>query len=540
LLKLGLAYHLAYDFPRSRQAYQQGFDLWQQAASRPQSSLSMVEGSASRPFRAASGDPRTLDPCHVSDMGTGEFSLQLFEGLASLTPEADIVPAVAHSWDVLEGGQRYVFRLRPDARWSDETPLTAHDFVFAWRRTLDPATASPNASLLYDVRGARLFHAGENTDPASLGVSAPDDWTLLVELDEPVGYFIHLMAHLASFPVPRHALQAHGEAWATPQRLVCNGPFRLAAWEAGKALTLERNPFYTGPFSGNLQSVEFDLVYDRERFQARYEADELDLVGLSVRNVERMRYRYPGEYITFPAPGLSFIGFNQSHPPLNDPLVRQALAYATDRAALVNLLAHGYPMPAAGGFLPPGIPGYSPDSGLAYDPERAQALLAQAGYPGGQGFPELVLHTLFSKDLDSRAELIQRTWKEILGVSLQITQSDLLESFQTTDMPGLWYITWVADYPDPDNFLRVALGYYHILKYWNNPEFNRLVTDARRCQDPQNRARMYRDADRLLTQDAVLLPLTYVRHHLLVKPWVKNFRPGLHHFYFLKDVILEA
>jgi oligopeptide transport system substrate-binding protein len=121
-----------------------------------------------------------------------------------------------------------------------------------------------------------------------------------------------------------------------------------------------------------------------------------------------------------------------------------------------------------------------------------------------------------------------------------MTHSDLLESFQTPDMPGLWYITWVGDYPDPDNFLRVALGYYHILDHWNNPEFDRLVADARRCQDPQRRVQMYRDADRLLTREAVLLPLTYVRHHILVKPWVKNYRPGLHHFSFLKDVILEA
>jgi ABC-type oligopeptide transport system substrate-binding subunit/tRNA A-37 threonylcarbamoyl transferase component Bud32 len=540
LMKLGLVYHLAYDFPRSRQAYQQGFELWHLAASRPGAGGSAGPAPASRPFHAASGDPRTLDPCRVNDMGTGEFTLQLFEGLANLTPEADIVPAVAHSWEVLEGGQRYVFRLRPDACWSDGTPLTAHDFVLGWRRTLDPATASPIASLLYDVRGARLFHAGQVTDPAALGVSAVDDWTLLVELDEPVGYFIYLMAHIAAFPVPRHALLAHGDAWATPEHLVCNGPFCLASWEPGQSLTLERNPFYTGRFTGNLQSIEFDLVYDRERFQGRYEADELDLVGLSAKHLERMRYRYPGEYITFPAPGLSFIGFNQSHPPLNNTLVRQALAHATDRTALVNLLARGYPMPATGGFLPPGIPGYSADCGLAYNPDRARELFAQAGFPGGQGFPELTLHTLYSKDMDSRAEFIQRSWREVLGVTLQMTHSDLLESYHSQDMPGLWYITWIADYPDADNFLRVALSHYQILKHWNNPEFNRLVADARRCQDPLRRLQMYHDADRLLTQDAVLLPLTYVRQHLLVKPWVKNFRPGLYHFSFLKDVILDV
>ncbi len=143
LMKLGLVYHLAYDFPRSRQAYQQGFELWQQAGSRSDESAGsgVRPAPASRPFHAASGNPRSLDPARVGDVGTGEFTFQLFEGLADLTPETDLVPAVARSWEILQDGQRYIFRLRRDCLWSDGTPLTAHDFVFAWQRTLDPAIA---------------------------------------------------------------------------------------------------------------------------------------------------------------------------------------------------------------------------------------------------------------------------------------------------------------------------------------------------------------------------------------------------------------
>jgi ABC-type transport system substrate-binding protein len=197
-------------------------------------------------------------------------------------------------------------------------------------------------------------------------------------------------------------------------------------------------------------------------------------------------------------------------------------------------------MPVAGGFLPPGIPGHSPDTGLTYDPERARQLLAQAGYPGGRGFPELNLYLLKSKELERMGELILRSWQETLGISLHIQHTDLIENFHTLNLSGLWYITWLADYPDADNFLRVALGHYQVLQYWNNLEFNRLVADARRCLDPERRLEMYRQADRLLTEDAVLMPVTYIRHHLLVKPWVKNFRPGLLHYFFFKDVILEA
>jgi len=536
LMKLGLVYHLAYDFPRSRQAYQEGFALWQQAAARPQ----VASPPASRPIRGPSGSPRSLDHTRVGDVESGDIICQIFEGLAAVTADNDVIPAVALAWEILDGGQRYVFHLRRDASWSDGTPLTAHDFVFAWRRTLDPAIASPHASLLYDLRGARAVHAGESSDPDSLGVSAPDDWTLVVELEEPVGYLIYLMAHYAAFPLPRHTIQAFGEAWTEPEHLVGNGPFRLVSWQPGQSISLERNPHYTGAFPGNLHAAELDLVHDHERTLARYEAGELDVAGLATKHVERIRYRYPGEYRTFPHPGLSFIGFNLAHPPLDDPLVRQALVHATDRAGLVDLLMHGYPTPVAGGFLPPGVPGHSPAAGLVYDPERARQLLAQAGYPGGRAFPELDLYLFQSEELERMGELVQRSWKEALGITLRLQHADLLDQFYDRNLPGLWYITWLADYPDPDNFLRVALEYYQISASWKNADFDRLVKQARRCLDPQRRAQMYSQADRLLTGDGVIMPLNYLRDHLLVKPWVKNLRPGPLQHYYLKDVILEA
>jgi ABC-type transport system substrate-binding protein len=286
--------------------------------------------------------------------------------------------------------------------------------------------------------------------------------------------------------------------------------------------------------------VEIDLVHDPERWQDRYEAGQLDVLSLGAKHLERMRYLYPGEYITSPAPGVSFIGFNQAHPPLDDLRVRQALVHAIDRAALVDLLSHGYPMSEAGGFLPPGIPGHSPAVGLAYDPERARQLLAQAGYPGGKGFPELNLYLFKTKELDRMGGLVQRNLMDVLGIRLKLQHTDMIENFHTQNLPGLWYVSWVADYPDPDNFLRIALGHYHVLEYWNNLEFNRLVEEARCCLEPERRVQMYRDADRLLTGEAVLVPVSYIRKHLLVKPWVKNFRPGMYHFLFLKDIILEA
>jgi oligopeptide transport system substrate-binding protein len=219
--------------------------------------------------------------------------IQLYSGLVEGSAATEVMPDVARSWEISAGGRIYVFHLRDDVHWSDGAPVTARDFEYAWKRTLNPASGSPNASLLYDIKGARAFHQGETPDPGSVGVRAPDDLTLVIEMEGPTGYFLSLLACTATYPVPRHMLEAHGEAWTERSNIVTNGAFRLETWERGKSMTLARYPEYHGNFTGNLQRVELSLRQDiSSEHLEMCEAGSLDVLDLgSIPISERDRAR---------------------------------------------------------------------------------------------------------------------------------------------------------------------------------------------------------------------------------------------------------
>ena len=255
LMKLGLTYDLSFDFQGSRQAYEQGFALWRRAGDAQWEELS----PAPHPLRLNTTNPTTLDPTMAEDSRSSTKISELFSGLVEQRLDLEVVPDVAQSWEVLEGGKKYLFHLREDVLWSDGRPVTAGDFEYAWKRVLDPALGMPLASLLDDIKGARAFRQGKVSDPDSVGVKALDEVTLVVDLEGPTGYFLHLLANTIAFPVPRHVVELHGEAWAEPENIVTCGPFRLEAWQPGERMTLARNPDYPGRFRGNLECVELLL-----------------------------------------------------------------------------------------------------------------------------------------------------------------------------------------------------------------------------------------------------------------------------------------
>jgi len=455
------------------------------------------------------------------------------------------VPDVARSWEVSKGGHGYLFHLRDDVRWSDGMPVTAGDFEYAWKRVLDPGTGSPMASLLYDIKGARAFHRGEAVR-GDVGVWAIDKHTLMVELEGPTGYFLQLVANLICYPLPRHVVEAHGEAtsansvepWTEVEKIVTNGPFRLEARRRGESMVLARNPEYHGRFRGNIQRVELSLRRDGwSGILERYEADGLDVVHLLLPEVDRARQRHPGEYISGPLLFTWYVGFNASRPPFDDLRVRRAFALATDRETGLEMILRGYEVPATGGFVPPGMPGYSPGIGLAYDPEGARQLLAEAGYPKGHGFPPLDL--LLPQDWEAVAEYLAAQWWETLGVEIRWETMGLAARLDKLDRdpPPVFIAAWSADYPDPDNFLRASSMGSHT-RWWNET-YDRLVEEARRVMDQGERMTLYRQADRILMEEAAIVPLCYGRVHIFVKPWVRNLPIAALEGWFWKDVIIE-
>jgi oligopeptide transport system substrate-binding protein len=385
-------------------------------------------------------------------------------------------------------------------------------------------------------------------------VRARDDLTLDVELEEPASDFLDLLTTFSTLPVPRHVVEAHGEAisagpssrsgrgsaepWAEVGKMVTNGPFQLEVWQRGESMVLARNPKYHGRFRGNIQRVELSLrCEDWSAILDMYEADGLDVVHLLLPVVDPARQRHPGEYMSRPLLFTRYVGFYTSQPPFDDVRVRRAFALAIDRETGLEVILRGYEGPATGGLVPPGMPGHFPGIGLAYDPEEAQRVLAEAGYPKGHGFP--LMDLLLPQGWEALAEYLAAQWRENLGVEIRWKTMEWAAFLDTLerDPPPMFVARWSADYPDPDNFLRASSVRPHTR--WRNEAYDKLVEEARRLMDQGERMTLYRQADRLLMEEAAIVPLCYGRVHIFVKPWVRNLPLAPLEGWFWKDVIIE-
>jgi len=515
-MRLGLTYHNAFQFSAARQAYEKGFALWQQVA---ETQRQPDAAPAPHALRLSWSNPLTLDPSMAADGASAAVIEELFDGLVNRSPEMEVIPAVARSWEVLEGGTRYVFHLRGDVLWSDGVQLTAGDFEYAWRRVLDPAIGSPHASFLYDVAGSRAFHEGQASWD-DVGVRAADERTLVVDLEGPRGHFLQLLAHVATYPLPRHKVEALGGAWAALGNVVNNGPFVLQEWKSGESMTFDRNPRYYGRREGNVQRVQISLQPEPESVLQLYEQDQLDIVGLSPRVINRARHLHAGEYVSLPSPSTYYLAFDVTHPPFDNVPVRRAFSLATDKEGLADVAHRGFSFPATGGLVPPGVPGHSPDSGLPYDPEAARQLLAEAGLPGGRGFPTVTMVASAGRLVD--AQFLQARWREALGVEVGLeTAKAASDPARGAQLVNITFGGWHADYPDPENFLRVGLPWQ--LTGWRNAAYEELLADAQRMTAQSERMKAYQRADRLLIAEAPIIPLAYGSWHLLIKPWVRQF-----------------
>jgi ABC-type oligopeptide transport system substrate-binding subunit/DNA-binding SARP family transcriptional activator len=539
LMKLGLIFHNTFDFRRARRAYDEGFTLWQRES---RSALQTPPPPAPHPLRVSWRDPPTLDPSVAFDNESLGVVDQLFSGLVRQCPDMAVVPDVARTWEILENGQRYVFHLRDDVYWSDGTPVTAPDFEFAWRRALDPTTQSRGAALLYDVEGAWAFHRGTHSGSNSLGVHALNPRTLLVELERPTAYFPSLLASCPTYPLPRHVVEAHGPRWTDAANIVTNGPFHLKAWSPGESLILSRNLNYHGVFCGNLECIELSLRPDIPPNLDLYEGDRLDVLCLwsfSTPQRDRARRRQPDEYITIPALATLYAGFNTRRSPFDDLRVRQAFAMATDRSGLGEAVARGDSPAATGGFIPPGMPGHSAGIGLPYDPDRARQLLAEAGYPGGHGFPVVEASTVPYRAA-REGVFLRRQWHEILGVEVTWTPlewSPFLNRLVREPL-DLFLISWTADYADPDDFMRTSA--FRRYTGWQCQSYDRLVDRARHVMVQNQRIELYQQADRILADQVPIIPIAHPAWHLLVKPWVTRFPTSrLRWWAFWKDVVID-
>jgi len=543
LMKLGLTYHIGFEFVQAQRAFQKGFSLWQQLGRRH---VTANQPPAPHALRIRWRLPYTLDPALCMEYVSALVISQMFSGLVSIDAELNVVPEVAQHWEVYEDGRRYRFHLRQDAYWSDGKAVTAHDFEYAWKRVLDPATGIIDSDF-FAIKGVRAFHQAAVPNTDCIGVQALDDWTLEVELEEAVSHFLYFLANAQFYPVPRHVVMAYGAAWTSAERIVTNGPFLLESWDQGECMRLARNPLYTGRRKGNVQQVLVQSPRetspcDLSASLALYLGGDLDILTLtdtSVHEADLLRRRFATEYVSAPWLFTVYLGFVTSRPPFDDIRMRQALAQGIDQEALANVILRGMCTPGTGGFVPPGMPGHSRGIGLPFDPNRAYQLLNSAGYAGGSDL--YVLEGLSVPPIDPLiTKYLRAQWRDSLGIQVgwEVADWPQFERRLHHDPPHLYLLASFANGPDPVNILPAPLeGQF---TRWSNQAYDELIEQAGHTFNQGARIALLSQADEFLIHEAPIVPLFYGRQHMLVKPWIRSFPISPLNRWYWKDIIIEA
>lgn len=487
-------------------------------------------------------EPETIDPGTVSGQPGGRVDRNIFEGLAFNDPtDLHATPGMARSWDVSADGLLYTFHLR-DAVWSDGTPVTAADFVYAWKRVLEPATASKYANMLYPIAGAEAYNRGDLTDPDGLGFRAEDDHTLVVTLHSPCPYFLQLCCFYTLLPVPRHVVEAYGDAWIKPEHIVSNGPFVLKEWILSRHVLLAKNPRYWDAEHVALNLVEGltgDNINANFNLYMSGVLDWADASAVPLFVVPELRER--PDFHLAPYFNTYFYRFNVTRPPFDDVRVRKAFYLAMDPSDITEYVLRGGQVPAHS-LVPPGLPGYHEAHLPGRNVEEARRLLAGAGYPAGKGFPHVELLFNTSESHKQIAEVIQQQWKNALGVQVELVNQEWKVFLATTQSLDYWISrgSWIGDYLDPNTFLDMWQSTNGNNRTgFADPGYDALVDRAARTLDPVKRMELLHQAeDWVLNKEMIILPVyTYVVQNLYDERDFTGLTPNLLNLINLKSVV---
>lgn len=482
-----------------------------------------------------SAEPKALDFQLVTGVIESKIIAALFEGLVADDPANDDAapPGAAASWEHNPEMTEWTFRLQPAGKWSDGKPVTAHDFVFAYHRLLHPEFAGPYAEMLYFIENAESYNKGTLTDFSQVGVTAADDLTLRVKLREPVPYLPSLTRHYTWFPVPRHVILQHGKMtdrftkWSTLPHLVGNGPFKLKSWRFHDVIEVERNSSYWNAASVALNGIRFFPIENPYTETRAFLSGQLhttyQLPPDLIRTVKR---DYPQFLRQEPYVGTTFIRLNTTRPALADPRVRQALSLTLDRAQICEHIMEGY-MPAVS--LTPKMGAYEPEPKLSFDPEKARALLAEAGFPDGKGFP--VFSMLIARpSARAAAEAIQAMWHQHLHIRINIQNKDwgsYVSAQQNLDF-DMASAGWIGDYLDPTTFLNMwTKGNGNNNTGWSDPRYEELLREAALKSEPTERLALFREAEARFMDARPILPISHYSRNYLLRPEVKGWHPLL-------------
>jgi len=492
-----------------------------------------ARGAANELSRGNGAEPDSLDP-QLARMDSALTILRdAYEGLTAVGRDGGVEPGVAEAWEVSGDGLTWRFQLRGDARWSNGDPVEAADFVAAWRRLVDPATASQYAQMLEPVENARAIVTGR-APPSSLGVGVDGPRTLVVRLEQPTAWFPALLSHPSTFPVHRPSLASGAADFARPGKAVTNGAYVPVEWQVGAFVRALRNPHFREASSTAIESVRYHHVSDPVTELTRYRAGGLDVTyTLPSGQLARWPAERRGELHTGPQLGIYYYGFAVDRPPFRDnPKLRLALAMAVDRAILVDKVL-GDGEIAAYGWVPPGVAGYEPqrfpwaDWPAGRRLAEARRLYAEAGYSAER--PASFQLSYNKSPLHDRIALaVSAMWKQWLGAEVTLRAEEFRVLKQTIDSRQVeaFRASWIADYNDAYSFLQVLRGGFGInLPRYASDGYDALL-DGSAPAGADERPALLAGAERQLLEDVPLVPLYfYVSKHLVsprVVGWYGN------------------
>ncbi len=478
------------------------------------------------------GDPTSLDPHKVSGDWENRIVGDMIEGLVAEDADAKAIPGQAESWSISDDGLVYTFNLRADAVWSDGTPVSADDFVYAFRRLMDPETAAKYSFLQYPIKNAEAINSGDMADVSTLGVRAVDARTLEITLENSTPYFLTALTHYTAYPVPKHVVEANGADWVKIENIVVNGPYKPTEWLPGSHVKMVKNEKYYDHDALKIDEVIYYVLEDESAALKRYRAGEFDiLTAFPTDQFEWMEKNLPGQAHVAPFLGLYYYIFNHNKPPLNDKRVRQALSMAINRE-IIGPQVLGTGEKAAYSWVVPGMDNYGDPylaswRDLPYGDKVAKAkeLLTEAGF--GMDNPlKLQLRYNTNENHKRIAVAVAAMWKG-LGIEIKLFNTEVKVHYadlNENNFDGIARAGWLADYNDPVNFLELLKGgnKYNYGR-WTNDKFDEFLDMAAEESDLTKRAGLLYEAEKIAMEETAAAPIYYYISRNVVSPKVSGF-----------------
>jgi oligopeptide transport system substrate-binding protein len=483
--------------------------------------------------------PITLDPAISSEMTSHTYVMQIFSGLVRLGDNSKPMPDIAESWQRSDDGKTYTFYLHKGVKFQDGKEVTAQDFKYSWERACHPETNSQTAATyLGDIIGAKEVLEGKATEIS--GVEVIDDYTLKVSIDAPKAYFLAKLTYPTAFVVDQANVESGKDWWHKPNG---TGPFKLKEWKSDE-LVLESNELYYG-HPATVKRVAFHLLAGIP--MAMYEMDEIDVAQVDENYVDTATDKngpFYKELAIFPELSLFYIGFNTQKPPFDDVNIRQAFCHAVNKERIIKLTLKGM-MTKADGILPPNLPGYNGNlEGLSYDVAKAKSLIASSKYGSAANLPPVTLITSgWGGNIPEYLGAIIQDWQQNLGVEVTVRQlePEIFNYHLKEEADEMFVTGWIADYPDPQNFLDILFhtGAEYNTGNYSNLQVDTLLDQAGIEKDETARFNLYQQAEQILVDKAACLPLGFGRTYLLIKPYVKNYKLDVQGIPTLSEAYLE-